>query len=272
VRGLFFRSAVVGSLTAALVLGASAALAGTGVGGVFNLGQSNTVNQTSSLSGSSSGAQLTVANSSTAVGANGLRVNGAAASSALVAQNSLGAAATFNSGSSKPPFFVNSNVQVPSLNSSLLGGHAASFYLPASTVRRLGPTTIAACNPAQGTCDSSGLITIGQLTFSKKCISNPNPMGEEDAILYVASSAAHSAVVLVTTTGAQASQPDMSAGTSYLLADAFNATVGTPELAAVSGETLSADGHEISFTLYAGQNLRGASDGRCVFGGTLVVQ
>jgi hypothetical protein len=271
VRGLFFRGAVVGSLTAALVLGASAALAGTGVGGVFNLGQSNTVNQTSSLSGSSSGAQLTVSNSSTAVGSNGLRVNGAAASSALVAQNSLGAAATFNSGSSKPPFFVNSTVQVPSLNSSLLGGHAASFYLPASAVRRLGPTTVAACNPAQGTCDSSGLITIGQLTFSKKCISNPNPMGE-DAILDVASSAAHSAVVLVTPTGSQASQPDMSAGTEYLVGDAFNGTVGTPELVAFSGEALTADGHEISFDLYAGQNLRGASDGRCVFGGTFVVQ
>jgi hypothetical protein len=269
-RGLFFRGVVVGSLTAALVLGASAALAGTGVGAVFNLGQSNTVNAASSLSGSSSGAQLTVSNSSTALGANGLRVNGAGATSALVAQNSLGAAATFNGGSSQPPFLVNSRVQVPSLNSSLLGGHAASFYLPASAVRRLGPTTVAACDQAQQTCNRADLFTVGQLTFSEKCISDPSPM-EEDAVLYAASSAAHSALVLVTTTGDQASVPDMSSGTAYLMGEAFNGTVGTPDLATFSGEALTADGHEISYDLYAGQNLRGAGDGSCVFGGSFVV-
>ena len=106
-RGMFLRGVVVGSVTAALVLSASAALAGTGVGGIFNLGQSNTVNATSSLSGSTStGAQLSVSNASTTTGARGLTVNSASSSAALLAHNSAGPAAAFQSPSSVSPFNV----------------------------------------------------------------------------------------------------------------------------------------------------------------------
>lgn len=121
-RGMFFRGVVLGSLTAALVLSASAALAGTGIGGIFNLGQSNTVNQTSGLSGSSSGAQLAVSNTSTSTGNYGLRVNGASATPALVAHNSAGPAALFFSPTSAAPFAVNSTRKVTNLNADLLNG------------------------------------------------------------------------------------------------------------------------------------------------------
>src|SRR6266699_3916858 len=50
---------------AALMLTTTTALAGSGVGGVFNLGQTNSVNGTSTLTGSSAGAQLQVANTNT---------------------------------------------------------------------------------------------------------------------------------------------------------------------------------------------------------------
>jgi hypothetical protein len=119
-RGMFFRGVVLGSGTAVLVLGASAALAGTGVGGIFNLGQSNTVNGASSLSGSTAGAQLTVSNTSTS--GRGLSVNGAGPSAALLAHNSAGPAAAFQSPASVAPFSVNSTKQVTGLNASLLGG------------------------------------------------------------------------------------------------------------------------------------------------------
>ncbi|BBH16385.1 hypothetical protein Back2_06720 [Nocardioides baekrokdamisoli] len=60
--GFSMRSAVAGGVFAtALVLGTSA-LAGTGVGGIFNLGRANSVNASTSLIGSTSSSQLAVRN------------------------------------------------------------------------------------------------------------------------------------------------------------------------------------------------------------------
>jgi hypothetical protein len=53
----------------ALALTTTTALAGSGVGGVFNLGQTNSVNATSTLAGTAAGPQLRVQNASTAASA-----------------------------------------------------------------------------------------------------------------------------------------------------------------------------------------------------------
>jgi hypothetical protein len=58
----FFKGALVGGIAGAVMAAGTAALAGTGVGGVFNLGQPNTVNGTSSLAGATAGPQLKVQN------------------------------------------------------------------------------------------------------------------------------------------------------------------------------------------------------------------
>ena len=57
---------VLAGALAATLLTTTSALAGSGVGATFNLGQTNTVNGTSVLTGSSSGPQLKVLNSSSA--------------------------------------------------------------------------------------------------------------------------------------------------------------------------------------------------------------
>jgi hypothetical protein len=57
-----FRHALAGAFAAALCLGTTTALAGSGVGATFNLGQANTVNATSSLTGTTAGPQLKVVN------------------------------------------------------------------------------------------------------------------------------------------------------------------------------------------------------------------
>src|SRR5262249_16249313 len=54
-RGSFLKGAVVG-LLCALLGGATVALAGSGVGGVFNLGVSNSVNAKTTLTGATAGA------------------------------------------------------------------------------------------------------------------------------------------------------------------------------------------------------------------------
>jgi hypothetical protein len=54
------KGAIVGSICSMLVLLAASALAGTGVGDVFNLGEPNSVDATSKLSGKTKGPQLHV--------------------------------------------------------------------------------------------------------------------------------------------------------------------------------------------------------------------
>ena len=60
-------------------------------------------------------------------------MSGASSAPALIAHNSAGPAATFQSGAGVVPFTVNSSVQVPSLNASLLGGHASGYFLPTTS-------------------------------------------------------------------------------------------------------------------------------------------
>ena len=64
----FFSGVVIGAVVSMVTLTASVALAGTGVGGIFNLGKTNSVNARTTLSGSTAGRQLQVSNSSTGAG------------------------------------------------------------------------------------------------------------------------------------------------------------------------------------------------------------
>jgi len=62
-RATMFRGAVVGGLAGTLCAAGAVALAGTGVGAVFNLGKTNSVNAQSTLTGSTADPQLQVENS-----------------------------------------------------------------------------------------------------------------------------------------------------------------------------------------------------------------
>jgi hypothetical protein len=62
-----FRGVVLGAVVSTVVLMAASAMAGTGIGAVFNLGQTNQVNATSTLRGSS-GKTLQVTNTGTGSG------------------------------------------------------------------------------------------------------------------------------------------------------------------------------------------------------------
>jgi hypothetical protein len=152
---VFVKGVVVG-LVCALLGGAAVALAGSGVGGIFNLGQSNSVDAKSTLIGASPSAQLQVTNTSTTPGSAGLGVSSAsssatgsfansssgvgvnassssgnavlaqsagASSPALVAKNTGGGpAASFAVNAGLSPFKVNSSAKVQSLNADQLDG------------------------------------------------------------------------------------------------------------------------------------------------------
>ena len=99
----------------AVVLGlANAALAGTGVGDVFNLGRINTVNRISQLVGSTDNPMLRVTNK-----------NAGADATALTLQVEPGLT----------PMKVNSSTQVSNLNADLVDGRSASSFVANSTYR-----------------------------------------------------------------------------------------------------------------------------------------
>jgi len=99
------KSVLIGAGAAATVIAITGAASGSGIGAVFNLGKTNTVNATSILTGSTKHSMLSVTNKG--------------AGTALSLQVAKG----------KAPFSVNSSVKVPKLNASLLGGLAASQFV-----------------------------------------------------------------------------------------------------------------------------------------------
>jgi hypothetical protein len=130
-RSNLLKGVVLGAATSTLVLTAASALAGSGVGGVFNLGQTNPVNGTSTLSGTSAGAQLKVTNASTAgtgVGVYGQSksTTGAAVQGVNTANGpALQASVT---GNGVAPLKVNSTHVVSNLNADMVDGyHSSSF-------------------------------------------------------------------------------------------------------------------------------------------------
>jgi hypothetical protein len=95
------RGVIVGAITSTLVLIAATALAGTGIGAVFNLGKTNRVDATSTLTGSTAGRMLQVTNSSGGSGAAGIGIT---------------------VGTGKPPLVVNSSKKVGHLNADMVDG------------------------------------------------------------------------------------------------------------------------------------------------------
>jgi hypothetical protein len=127
---------------------ASTALAGTGVGAVFNLGRINSVNALSQLTGSVNARMLHVANTNTGASAGAIStINTSASASTLRAQNNGTGAALglFVKSNGIPPMLVNSNGKVSNLNADLLDGQDSSAFLPTNATAqdsvRLGGIT-----------------------------------------------------------------------------------------------------------------------------------
>jgi hypothetical protein len=109
-KSSFLKGVALGAAVAGLVLTATSAVAGTGVGGLLNLGEKNSVNAGTTLTGKVAGSQLQVTNASTKSGATGIGIRVAAG---------------------RPPLAVNSDAEVANLNADLLDGHGASAFLSA---------------------------------------------------------------------------------------------------------------------------------------------
>ena len=84
--------------------------------------------------------------------------------------NSTGSSATplsLIAPSGRPPFTVNTQTKVTNLNADLLDGIDSSGFVHASTMKTIGPVTVAGCTIHP--CLDTPLIQFGQLTFMKLC-------------------------------------------------------------------------------------------------------
>src|SRR5579859_2796322 len=158
-RLTFFKGIALGAVTSMLTLGATAALAGTGPGANFNLGKTNSVNATSTLTGSATGSMLKIPN--TGASAQAITASSAGGTAATIrAQNTGGGpAGEFDVTPGHAPFTVNSATEVANLNAAMLQGTVPSdFYAAGSTVAnssQLGGQPPSFYLPATGTAANS---------------------------------------------------------------------------------------------------------------------
>jgi len=109
VNTTLLKGVVLGVVVCAITLGSTAALAGSGIGGVFNLGTTNTTNASTVLQGSTNGQQLRVVNNaSTGTAATGIGIHTAP---------------------NEPPLAVDSTARVKNLNADLLDGQTATAFV-----------------------------------------------------------------------------------------------------------------------------------------------
>ena len=105
----FLKGVVLGALVCGITVGSTAAWAGTGIGGVFNIGAVNRTNAPTVLEGSTNGQQFRVVNNArTGTGVTGIGIHTAA---------------------NEPPLAVNSKTRVNNLNADLLDGKTSAAFV-----------------------------------------------------------------------------------------------------------------------------------------------
>jgi hypothetical protein len=273
-KGSFKTALIAGIVSAFVAAGAAVATTKT-----FVLGTTNTVDAASTVTAGS----------------------GLNAKMLQLTNNSTGSSATalgLTTPSSRPPMVVSSQARVANLNADKLDGIDSGGFLPktgkaadaekldgidsagfvpAAAMRRFGPVVIPR-TPNDETAPISLIVTVGQFSFYAICYASQQGFGSQGSLL-VGSSAAHAAYAALTDpslsdpTGDSSpwSNADMAAypqGLYYVAESRVGA--GEPSFTPVTGELLAANGQEVFFNLYMGQNVRG--DTGCTFGGSFVVK
>ena len=141
-RATFLKGVALGSAVSLATLAATAAFAGTGVGSVFDLGQTNRVNARSQLEGSTPSAVLNVTNSNRSSSASGLSIDVPGSS---------------------PPLVVNSSTKVKNLNADMVDGSHASDFQRSTSKSCANGTAIASVAPnGAAVCSTSVVRPIDQ--------------------------------------------------------------------------------------------------------------
>jgi hypothetical protein len=180
-RASFLKGAVVGLVCAVVASASTLALAGSGIGGVFNLGVTNTVDAQTALKGSTAAPQLRVTKTNTNAGATALHVNSAANSATLTAINSAGGAGVYAVGSSGAAVFGNTaSATQPALSGKNTGGGpAGSFTVNSGVAPFTVSSTTKVSNLNADMVDGFHVNQImsggGRIAQASSVTSNPHP-------------------------------------------------------------------------------------------------
>ncbi len=136
-RATHVKGIALGVIVGALTMTMNAAFAGTGAGGVFNLGATNTVNASTALQGSTNGGQLRVTNPNSGTSAAGIGIVTNAA---------------------RPPLVLNSHAKVVNLNADLLDGVDSTALQRRVTGTCANGTAVAQVNPNGSTTRTTTAI------------------------------------------------------------------------------------------------------------------
>jgi hypothetical protein len=160
VKATFLKGVVLGSVVSIAMLTATAAFAGSGVGAIFNLGQTNAVNAQTKLTGATDAGQLAVVNTSTGATATGIGI--------AVANG-------------KPPLAVNSTVKVSKLNADLVDGLDSTELQKRVSPSCSNGTAITKIGPNGGVaCSTSTIISLHRFPASgSTAIVHLDPSGLE---------------------------------------------------------------------------------------------
>jgi hypothetical protein len=128
VRTALRRKAAAATAVVLVFLVAGTTIAGSGIGGVFNLGRTNIVNYLTTLTGSYASRLLQVTNTSTSAAAVGAQIKA-----------SYGTPLQLVGSSAKPPFTTNSGIKVTNLNADRLDNLDSTQLMRAKRVRVSSP-------------------------------------------------------------------------------------------------------------------------------------
>ena len=159
-RKQLFAGILIGSVTSTLVVMAAPAIAGSGIGAVFNLGKTNTVNAQSALKGATSGKSLQLTNTGSGGGL-GITV-----------------------GSGKAPITVNASAgKASNLNADKLDGVDSTGFVRTAELYRF------AFNESTGNAD---IFSFGPLVFTASCLDDGG--GQWEANIDVSTTATNTVV------------------------------------------------------------------------------
>ncbi len=222
-KATFLKGVVLGSVVSLATLMGTAALAGTNVGAIFNLGQFNGVNATTSLGGSTAGRQLQVTNTSSKSGATGIGITVPPA---------------------QPPLMVNSSTEVSHLNADLLDGLDSSAFQRLAVYPIYRAFGSVSSTQTVDTFGTSGLnLELSCLDGSQVGLGFQNTGPSAGTINEMYSTGSNTSVVLEVALGAGGSEGFSTAGSR--LAGQFIWTTTTGQFPLVTRYVVTINVHEV---------------------------
>jgi hypothetical protein len=166
-----------------------------------------------------------------------------------------------------PALKVNTGIKVTNLNADRLDGIDSAGFVPSSAVQRFD--ALGSQPDPTFSAHLHTFATVGSVQIDGVCIDTGSQQVVTIALFLAVDHVAFAAVSQSDVSGYSPST-DAYKGAVWDLGR-VDAAHGTPVFRTTTGTVLLPNNHYISFNLFMGQNIRGQTDGRCIWGGSALV-